>query len=145
MTARDFRRIALSFDGVEERQHGGEPTFLVGGRRFAGLASIAQGYGNLTLTPEVQAEFVAERPDLFVPIAWCKEYGDGKVFHMSLGHNEAVWADERYQQSLLGGIKWILGLEKGDATPNPEIEARETPKGQGAIEAATKAAEAKSE
>ncbi len=23
-----------------------------------------------------------------VPIAWCKEYGDGKAFHMSLGHNE---------------------------------------------------------
>jgi type 1 glutamine amidotransferase len=81
----------------------------------------------------------------FVPIAWCKEYGDGKVFHMSLGHNEAVWADERYQQSLLGGIKWILGLEKGDATPNPEIEARETPKGQAAIEAASKASSEESQ
>ena len=28
-----------------------------------------------------------------VPIAWCKDYGDGKVFHMSLGHNEGVWED----------------------------------------------------
>ena len=39
----------------------------------------------------------------FIPIAWCKEYGQGKVFHISLGHNESVWADPRYQQSLLGG------------------------------------------
>src|SRR4051794_25494197 len=28
-----------------------------------------------------------------VPIAWCKEYGDGKVFYISLGHNEKTWLD----------------------------------------------------
>lgn len=27
--------------------------------------------------------------------------------------------------SLLGGIKWILGREPGDATPNPELSAGE--------------------
>ncbi|HEY1065839.1 MAG TPA: ThuA domain-containing protein, partial [Pirellulales bacterium] len=58
-----------------------------------------------------------------VPIAWCKEYGDGKCFHMSLGHNESVWTNETYMQSMLGGIKWILNQEKGDATPNPEVSA----------------------
>ncbi len=56
-----------------------------------------------------------------VPIAWCKDYGDGKAFHMSLGHNDQVWENERYMASMLGGIKWILGLEKGDATPNPDL------------------------
>jgi type 1 glutamine amidotransferase len=71
-----------------------------------------------------------------VPIAWCKEYGDGKVFHMSLGHNEAVWADPRYQQSLLGGIKWILGQEKGNATPNPTLDEHENEKAKKAVEAA---------
>jgi type 1 glutamine amidotransferase len=71
-----------------------------------------------------------------VPIAWCKEYGDGKVFHMSLGHNEAVWADPRYQQSLLGGIKWIFGQEKGNATPNPQLDADENEKAKKAVEAA---------
>jgi type 1 glutamine amidotransferase len=63
-----------------------------------------------------------------VPIAWCKEYGQGKAFHMSLGHNEAVWQDPRYLESLLGGIKWILGHEKGDATPNPELSAAQEAK-----------------
>jgi hypothetical protein len=68
MTAADFRRIALSFPNVAEHKHGGQPAFTVGGRRFAGLASVAQGYGNLVLTPEVQAGFVADAPELFLPI-----------------------------------------------------------------------------
>src|SRR5579859_5447493 len=51
------------------------------------------------------------------PIAWCKKYGEGNVFYTSLGHREDVWESPTYQQHLLGGIKWALGLEKGDATP----------------------------
>jgi hypothetical protein len=70
-----------------------------------------------------------------VPIAWVKNYGDGKVFHMSLGHREDVWTNERYQQSLLGGIKWILGLEEGDATPNPALSAEEEKKAKASVEA----------
>jgi hypothetical protein len=68
MTEADFRRIALSFDGAEERSHMGAADFRVGGRIFATLASIKQGFGNLMLTPEMQAEYVAEQPDVFVPI-----------------------------------------------------------------------------
>jgi len=67
------------------------------------------------------------------PISWCKEYGKGRVFYTSLGHREDVWdpnwkdengkrknpaqVAEAYQQHILGGIKWALGLEKGDAKP----------------------------
>lgn len=51
------------------------------------------------------------------PVAWCKEFGKGKVFYTSLGHNEFVWEREDYQKHILGGIKWALGLEPGDATP----------------------------
>jgi hypothetical protein len=35
MTPADFRRIALSLEGVEEVSHAGLPAFRVGGRRFA--------------------------------------------------------------------------------------------------------------
>jgi uncharacterized protein len=52
----------------------------------------------------------------YFPIAWCKDFGQGKVFYTSLGHNESVWENKRYQKHILGGIKWALGLEKGDAT-----------------------------
>lgn len=67
------------------------------------------------------------------PVAWCSNYGKGRVFYTSLGHREDVWdanykdaKGERknspevalaYQRHVLGGIKWALGLEKGDATP----------------------------
>ena len=62
------------------------------------------------------------------PIAWVKEYGKGRVFYTSLGHREDVWdpntpetfkrenpksVAEAYQQHILGGIKWALGLEDG--------------------------------
>jgi len=63
------------------------------------------------------------------PIAWCKEYGKGRVFYTSLGHREDMWdpnwpdrknskeVAEAYQQHILGGIKWALGLEKMNAKP----------------------------
>ena len=69
MTVNDFRRIALSLEGAEESSHMGQPDFRVGGRIFATLAAASQGYGNLMLTPEQQAMFVEELPDIFVPIA----------------------------------------------------------------------------
>jgi hypothetical protein len=69
MNADDFRRIALSLEGAEESSHMGAPDFRVGGRIFATLASQRQGYGNLMLTPEQQAAFVEEAPDLFLPVA----------------------------------------------------------------------------
>ncbi len=47
----------------------GAVDFRVGGRIFATLASVQKGYGNLMLNPEMQTEFVTERPDLFLPIA----------------------------------------------------------------------------
>jgi len=63
------------------------------------------------------------------PVAWCKEYGQGRVFYTSLGHREDVWdpnwpdrknpkeVAEAYQAHILGGIKWALGLEKANAKP----------------------------
>ncbi len=68
MTAADFRRLALGLEGTEEGSHMGAIDFRVGGRIFATLASAKQGFGNLMLTPEMQAEFVAEAPQFFLPI-----------------------------------------------------------------------------
>ena len=64
------------------------------------------------------------------PISWCKMYGQGRVFYTALGHREDLWDANpipgrkntpeiaaQYQQTLLGGIQWALGLEPGDATP----------------------------
>jgi hypothetical protein len=68
LTATDFRRIALSLEGAEEGSHMGHPDFRVGGRIFATLASIDNGFGNLMLDPEQQKTFVDELPEIFLPI-----------------------------------------------------------------------------
>lgn len=73
-----------------------------------------------------------------VPIAWVKNYGDGKVLHMSLGHREELWTNPKYLESLLGGIKWIMGLEAGDATPNPDVSSAQEAKAKADFEAAEK-------
>jgi uncharacterized protein len=56
-----------------------------------------------------------------VPVAWVKNWGEGRIFYTNLGHNAETWANKQYIESLTGGIKWVLGLEPGDATPNPEV------------------------
>ena len=46
----------------------GSVDFRVGGRIFATLASVKEGYGNLMLTPELQADFVKDAPEVFLPV-----------------------------------------------------------------------------
>src|SRR5215472_12604241 len=115
----DFRRIALSLEGAEESSHMGSPDFRVGGRIFATLASAKQGYGNLMLTPEQQAEFVAELPEVFVPV-------HGGWGRMGATHILLAVASE---EVLRGGLQtaWKLRVEKnakagkrprGAASPN---------------------------
>ncbi|MGD0227872.1 MAG: ThuA domain-containing protein [Terriglobia bacterium] len=45
------------------------------------------------------------------PIAWTRTFGNGRVYYNSLGHEEAVWTDPRYQDMLLKGIKWVMKEE----------------------------------
>src|SRR5437588_3403453 len=101
MTAADFRRIALSMEGVEEYSHAGFPAFRVGGRKFASLASQAGGYGNLMLALEQQAAFVEEAPEIFLPIPG----GWGKRGNRNIGLAAAggdVWRGARGRGGKLG-------------------------------------------
>src|SRR6202047_3771431 len=68
MNIHDFRRIALTLEGAEESDHMGNPDFRVGGRIFATLAAAKLGYGNIMITPEQQAAFVEELPEVFIPV-----------------------------------------------------------------------------
>ena len=104
MTTKDFQRIALSMAGAEEGSHMGSVDFRVGGRIFATLASVNPGYGNLMLTPELQADFVGERPDVFLPIA-------GGWGRMGMTHIRLAEADE---DVMAGAIQaaWKLRVAK---------------------------------
>ena len=45
-----------------------------------------------------------------LPLAWAKSHGRGRVFYTALGHREDVWRNPLYQQHVLGGVLWTLGL-----------------------------------
>jgi hypothetical protein len=116
MTGSDFRRIALALNGAEEGSHFGAADFRVGGRIFATLAMVEQGYGNLMLTPEHQAAFMADRPDLFLPVK-------GGWGRMGATHIRLSEADE---DSLTGALHtaWKLRAEKNAATGKKSSPAR---------------------
>ena len=74
MTAQDFRRVALSLPGTEERSHMDHPDFRVAGKIFATLGYPDKTRGMVKLSPEEQHYFSKDYPDLFVPVkgAWGK-------------------------------------------------------------------------
>lgn len=71
-----------------------------------------------------------------VPVCWVREYGEGRVMHMSLGHREDVWTNPTYQESLTAGIRWLTGQVDGDATPNPELSTAQEQAAREATQAA---------
>jgi hypothetical protein len=115
MKPADFRRIALSFEGAEESSHMGAADFRVGGRIFATLASQKEGYGNLMLTPELQAEFVEGVPEVFLPI-------HGGWGRMGATHIRLAKASE---DVLTGALRaaWKLRLEKNAGTKTKKKRA----------------------
>lgn len=44
-----------------------------------------------------------------LPLAWTRAHGNGRVFYTALGHRDELWQDQRYQEHVLGGIRWVLG------------------------------------
>jgi len=118
MTVSDFRRIALSLEGAEEGSHMGAADFRVGGRIFATLASQSGGYGNLMLTPEQQADFVAEMPDVFLPVK-------GGWGRMGATHIVLAKADE---DVLAGALRtaWELRRRANEKTRAPKTRANRT-------------------
>ena len=65
-----------------------------------------------------------KRPYL-VPVAWCKQVGEGKLFYNNLGHREDTWTNETFLKSVVGAVRWIAGKEEGVATPNPEVSMKQ--------------------
>jgi len=116
MKAADFRRIALSLEGAEEGSHMGAADFRVGGRIFATLASEKQGYGNLMLTPEQQAEFVRELPEVFLPV-------HGGWGRMGATHIRLSQANE---DVLAGALRaaWMLRVESNTKTKKKRAPKR---------------------
>jgi len=141
MNAADFRRIALSLRGAEEGSHMGAPDFRVGGRIFATLASQHQGYGNLVLTPEQQAIFVEELPEVFVSIPG--GWGRMRMTHIRLaaasedllaGALRTAWRIRIEKNARTGGKKRLRPpsepVAKREGKKRPRAAKNTTPKGK---------------
>jgi type 1 glutamine amidotransferase len=66
-----------------------------------------------------------QRPDKDFAVSWVQDYGKGKVFYTSLGHRKEVWKDPRFQEHLIGGLKWATGQLPGDSTPSAKLAAKQ--------------------
>jgi len=125
MTIKDFRRIALSFEGAEEGSHMGSADFRVGGRIFATLAAVKLGYGNLMLQPEQQAMFVAELPEIFIPVSG--GWGKNGATHVRL----AAVSEDVLEGALRTAYKLRLELNAKTRKPKAiakKANAKRTPK-----------------
>jgi type 1 glutamine amidotransferase len=68
-----------------------------------------------------------------VPLAWAKDWGQGKVFYTNLGHNETTWTNKTFLKSVENATRWIRNLEPGDATPNPDVSKAEEERAKAAV------------
>lgn len=100
----------------------GVPDFRVGGHIFATLAAESKGYGNLMLSPEQQAAFVAEQPEVFLPVAggWRR---NGATHVRLAAANEDV---------LAGALRtaWKLPVEKNGKAAKKSATTRKTATGK---------------
>ena len=51
------------------------------------------------------------RPDNDYALAWCHDFGRGRVFYTAFGHFTWTWRQKWFQKHLMGGMLWAMGLE----------------------------------
>ncbi len=62
-----------------------------------------------------------------VPVSWCREIGEGRLFYTNLGHNDRTFANTVVLQHILDGIQYALGDLDADAMPSTEANATAVP------------------
>lgn len=60
-----------------------------------------------------------------VPVCWVREYEKGRLFYTNLGHNDATWKNDKFQEHLIAGFRWAMKLDEGTAKPNPDAQKAE--------------------
>ena len=47
------------------------------------------------------------------------------MYYNNLGHRNDTWENTQFQKSIVGAIRWIIGEDSGDASPNPEVSQQQ--------------------
>lgn len=101
-------------------ENGNHPATRHLGKEFAIKDEIYQfrdptGAKGLEIKPLLRIDMKSTknfwRKDENNPLAWSRDYGKGRVFYTALGHAEHVWQDPRYQQHVLGALRYLFRLE----------------------------------
>jgi len=90
MTATQFRRIVLGLPGVVEASHMSHPDFrAANGRIFASL-NEDQTRGTVSLTPELQTDFLERAANAFIPAAGAWGRGGWTMIELKSADAEIV-------------------------------------------------------
>jgi uncharacterized protein len=71
----------------------------------------------LTLDETKMDTAKGKRADGLYPISWIANYGKGRTFYCSLGHNDHIYWNPAILKHYLAGIQFALGDLEADATP----------------------------
>lgn len=63
------------------------------------------------------------RADSDYAVSWIRNYGKGRVFFCTLGHNPTLFMTPQLARYFLAGIQFILGDLEADATPSARLAA----------------------
>lgn len=79
---------------------------------------------SLDITPGSKTEMTRDgikRTDGDFAVAWVRDYGDGRVFYCSLGHNTSVFQNPTVLKHYLAGIQFALGDLEADTLPSAQL------------------------
>lgn len=66
----------------------------------------------------------ARAEDKDFAMSWIREYGNGRVFYTSFGHNPDIFWNPPLLEHFMSAIQYTLGDLKADATPSAKLAAR---------------------
>jgi type 1 glutamine amidotransferase len=118
--------LAAGFHGQEfewadeiYRQVGPEGEQVNSPEKLHELLSIDVARTDMNQGPQFNTGPIA-RPDADYELSWIHQYGKGRVFICTLGHNPTIVTTPETAQFILAGIQFILGDLKADATPTAQ-------------------------
>lgn len=76
-------------------------------------------YNNVKIWPTAKALASGKQGDKDFVVAWTHEYGKGRVFCTTLGHNNDTVGDDRYLDLVARGLLWSVDRLDADGKPKP--------------------------
>ena len=74
-------------------------------------------YNNIKIWPETVALAKGKQGETETVVVWTHEYGKGRVFCTTLGHNNETVSDDRYLDLVARGVLWAVDKLDADGKP----------------------------